>query len=476
LAKDFWGQADETFVALLDEAADWTGVVTMIAERPVFREQGGAFAAPVGPVWQGFEAAAPRFTAYLAPWALQGVLLLCVTRGSPPFLSSGGDDMYSSSIASGLISGTALFAAVTAIWLLTVLLMVPARTWTLSNFRKHRLALSLPILAMVSTVWSSAPRISAGEGLELLLLTLVGIYIASEFDPGQQMKLLMITGTIAALSSLFLAVAVPTVGLDHIGHVGAVKGIFTQKNTCGSFMLILATPAFFVRNASGTKSLVGTAYGLLCGLLVYLSQSRTCWMLFLILIALAGALSVLRRFRSRDGVFLAVVVAAVGGLLGWVVYSHMGLLTEGLGKESSFSGRTLIWNYVLGAIGKRPLLGYGFMAYFSPASTGPGAADIAAAVGFPVQHPHDGYLSVWLDLGLTGLVLLVLYVLRALKDAKLTWKLAPYTDWYIAIIVIVLLSNIDERGLGSTNDISWLMFVIACTGLHLAAKRVRNSL
>jgi len=404
------------------------------------------------------------FTSLTTPWMLQGVLLICVMRGSPPFWGDASADFSS---ASGPISGTALFAVITGIWLATLLLLLPGARWSLSGLRDNLVPLSIPMLALLSTVWSSAPRISFGEGFELLLITIAGICIANKFRPEQQVKLFVITGVIAALSSLLIVAVAPQTGLDQYGHVGAVKGIFTHKNTCGAFMLILMTPAFFLPRTSTLKRLGAWAYGLLCALLVALSQSRTYWILLILLLIVAGGLPALRKFKSYDAVFIAVtsVIAAVP--LGWLLYANFSALVEIIGKDPSISGRTMIWQAVLAAIAKRTLLGYGYMAFFSSAAAG--RRDLALAVGFSVNHAHNGYLAVWLDLGLIGLACLIVCVLTAARDAIRSWRSDTYTDWYICLILLVLVSNIDERGLMAVNDLSWLLFVVACAGLHRSA-------
>lgn len=332
----------------------------------------------------------------------------------------------------------------------------------------------MPILAIASTYWSVAPRITAGVGLHLLLLTMLGISIAWSYSLEEQIQLFMITGTIAGLASLLAAAISPETAFDHFGHTGALQGIFTHKNTCGSFMLFLFTPALFLRRVGSHGYLKTVAYGLLCAAIVLLSQSRTSILLFALVLFLASLFGILKYFRRRDALFIAATLAVMAIPIWLIIAANQAVLAEALGKESTFSGRTLIWQAVLACIAKKPWLGYGYMAFFSSRTAG--AGDLSTSIGFSVNHAHNGFLMVWLDLGLAGLAIIAFTLVRAVRNIWRAWTcgLGREAEWYALIIVLVLLANIDERGLASANDLSWLLFVVACAGLSRLAGEARS--
>ncbi len=332
--------------------------------------------------------------------------------------------------------------------------------------------MSLPILAMLSVVWSTAPKYTLGGAVDLLLLTLVGIYIGSAFRPEQQMQIFMLTGLLAAFSSLLLAGLAPQEGLDPFGHVGALKGIFTHKNGCGFYMALLATPALFIRRTMRINKLLVWAYGLLCALLVVLSQSRTAWIDLSCLSVAAVVFSGLRRFRPTDSYVVGIVATVAAISVIYLVVANLDTVLAIIGKDPTFSGRALVWQAVFDAITKRPILGYGYQAFFSSLSAGAGS--LIMKTHFVVNHPHNGYLSIWLNLGLVGLLLFFLVVIKAFRDSLKAWRQTPHTDWYICLIAVALIENLSEVSLLAADDLSWLLFVVACTGLHQAARN-RNA-
>jgi len=412
------------------------------------------------------EAPAP-FLSLAAPWLMQGLLLICVTHGNVPFLGQAGTDFYTG--GTSLISATTLYVIRMAIWVGTLFLVMPITGSVRLLSRDRILLLALPALAIVSTAWSTAPKSTIGNALDLMVLTIAGIYIGTALRPDQQMRLIMVTGVLAAVASLLMAGLFPSQGLDSSGHVGAVKGIFTHKNSCGFFMVLLSTPAFFIRRTMRIRPLVVWGYGGLCVLLVVLSQSRTAWIDLLCVALAAMGLPLLRAFRSKDRLVLSGFATMAAASAGYVIYTSSDAILAILGKDATFSGRALVWQAVFAAITKRPLLGYGYMAFFSSLSAGAGS--LLSTTHFVVNHPHNGYLAIWLNLGMVGLVLVALVVLKAAANTISAWRLNPYTDWYICLIVLTLVENLSEVSLVTADDLSWLLFVVACIGLHHAAHR-----
>jgi O-antigen ligase len=92
--------------------------------------------------------------------------------------------------------------------------------------------------------------------------------------------------------------------------------------------------------------------------------------------------------------------------------SASGMALEALGRDSTFSGRTLIWQVAWEYVAPRPLLGYGFGA----TTYGGFARTILQWLG--VDSPHNGYLDLTLSIGIVGLLVFVLSVLGVLYPIR----------------------------------------------------------
>ena len=85
-------------------------------------------------------------------------------------------------------------------------------------------------------------------------------------------------------------------------------------------------------------------------------------------------------------------------LFGAVYYREILLL---LGKDPTLTGRTGIWKLVIASAVKRPILGFGYRAFWTGLQGE--SAHLALTEGWSPTGAHNGFLDVWLNLGLVGL-------------------------------------------------------------------------
>jgi O-antigen ligase len=139
-----------------------------------------------------------------------------------------------------------------------------------------------------------------------------------------------------------------------------------------------------------------------------------------------------------------------------------------LGRDLTLTGRTNIWNLLTIPILKRPLLGYGFYAFWLGLEGE--SAQVIRAAHWYFGYAHNGYLEIVLQLGFIGLGVFLLSLLSAAKDAFcfLRRYTSPGIDWYIGLLVLTVLYNIDEESVLWPVDLLSILYVVACCGLALA--------
>jgi exopolysaccharide production protein ExoQ len=128
------------------------------------------------------------------------------------------------------------------------------------------------------------------------------------------------------------------------------------------------------------------------------------------------------------------------------------------------------------AIWKRPLLGYGYGGFWRGFVGESG--NLMTSVGFSVPHAHSGYLNIWLQTGAVGLGLFLALLLGALRNALASLKSnrPMWTDWYIAIIILVTLSNLDESYIFNINEMTTILLIMAYIGLYRLARPLPDRL
>ncbi len=200
-------------------------------------------------------------------------------------------------------------------------------------------------------------------------------------------------------------------------------------------------------------------------LLLIKCASRTAWLLAAFYIAYVVFIKIFVRMSSKReawlfaAVCLCIVVAVVS-----VAALNVASIADQLGKDSTLTGRAQIWHAVMSAISTHFVLGYGYGGFWQ----GGDAANITAAIGWGVTHAHNGFLDLSLQLGLVGLVLLLWTLLRALRDGLTCCLSYPsgIAAWYLGMILLIIVTNLDESSFFTYNTASTILFVMACSGLR----------
>jgi len=326
----------------------------------------------------------------------------------------------------------------------------------------------LAVLAIASAAWSLDPLLTLRRSLPFALAGLFGLWFAARFSPVRQFTILRVTMIALAFATVAIVVLAPSIGLDHTpGHAADWQGVFTQKNACGR-MMVLATAVLL---CDGTRRLLRPGRLAMLALFVFvlvMSGSRGAWMIEVALLLLWLLLLVARRAGQRIRLVLAVLTPLVSIGLGAVLILGSHQLAPLLGRDLTLTGRTAIWVQVVQFILQRPLLGYGYDAFWR-GMQGP-SFQVAAAVHFIVAHAHNGFLEIALELGAAGFLLFLLSWLRGWSKLWHLWQRGAIDRiaWPLAILVLIALYDLDENTLLINNGLFWILYVTALTSIETA--------
>ena len=361
------------------------------------------------------------------------------------------------------------------IYLICALAIFKYRTAVISHFVRLKSLAILPFLAIVSSCWSQEPLFSLKQGTLLLGATLFAVYFAVHFTSREQMELLMSCGAVTAIASVLFALLLPQFGLDHLGgHEHAWKGIFSAKNICGETMLLFLTPALYYRSRTGLTRMLQAAYILLLIGVVIMSQAVTSWIFLGLLLAFRFGGKLSSSFALKDMLVVLTVFFALLAALSIGVYENYSDILAFLGKDPTLTGRTGLWSAALVSIHKRPTLGYGYQAFWLGLQGE--SANLLISIRNALSQPQNGFLDVWLQLGLGGVVLILFSLVAAGRDmlGSLYARRTTFVQWYVAIIGLTVLFNLVETYLLTPRYIGWLLYLGACYGLNDTASRQRQ--
>lgn len=347
----------------------------------------------------------------------------------------------------------------------------------LAMCRRLRLVLALPALALLSSCWSEKPGQTLVSASTFLIITLFAFYICSRFDANRQLQLIMMVAGVALAASIVVIILSGGSG-SSLGWTG----IFANKQNCGAVCTLLLVTALNWTPLGVAQRVFSSLTAISCIVLVLMSRSRTGWGLCFAALLLTGAIWFLQRMKRSDALLSAFIVLPPSvGISFLLYYFRSSLLHSGassllhvLGKDTTLTERTIIWAAAWQAIGRHPFLGYGYAAFWSGIH-GPSLSVILMA-GWLLAQAQDGYLDLWLQLGIVGIVVFALLILQAAKNAIVSLHSAEqnsYVRWCIVVIVCTLTFNIGETSL-LLPHLVWFLFLVAVVGLSETAHSAKQ--
>lgn len=165
--------------------------------------------------------------------------------------------------------------------------------------------------------------------------------------------------------------------------------------------------------------------------------------------------------RRRVLIWTALVVAGTGVAL-FTILSHLiPAMLDSLGKDSTLTGRTVLWKFGLDHFWTHPLTGYGFQAFWSePSYT---REYLRAYVDPRTSIFHNGYIEIIVALGLLGggacIAIFAICLYRAacwyMSDATVT------SAFFLFVMLFMAVASLVEPLLFGVHSFNHVMVVMA---------------
>lgn len=331
----------------------------------------------------------------------------------------------------------------------------------------------LPLLALIawcfiSTAWSPMPDATLRRVVATLGPVIVGALAGLRFDERGFARLLQTAAAVTVIGSLVYAALVPSLAFDVHGQL---RGLSAHKNELGSFMVVCALPIAFRIMLDEPPRLPHMLVLIGCVGCFVLTRSATP------IVTGAAAFAALCTgylFQKSAGLIQSVLpaiicVMAASVIIFWSDLAAVG--TEMLGRDGSFSGRTNIWDFVLGMIGERPWVGYGYGIFWLGLDA-PGALFWHWTKQFEL-HSHNGYLQLVLDAGLVGLLLLLASIGTLVARTAILAKSGEcnLATFIAMFLVYYLVASISESALWQPNGLLVALYAWMTVRANLTIRR-----
>jgi O-antigen ligase len=188
---------------------------------------------------------------------------------------------------------------------------------------------------------------------------------------------------------------------------GDWRGVFGHKNEASAVMVLFTFIGLFVGRIRG--AIVGAVIFVPALTFLVFTQSKTSLAMLPFVLIISTIMARVR--RPAIGIAIALSGVAIFNILsvGSIYSEAMRKLLDLVLTDSTFTGRTEVWQFVLDHVMERPITGFGFASFWGTPEVvyGMGGYTIWANTA---GHAHNGYLDLALTIGIPGAVLVILWL------------------------------------------------------------------
>jgi exopolysaccharide production protein ExoQ len=411
-------------------------------------------------------------------WGLLLLLLYFALDGVSPFVNAPTALRAVATSSEGGIIGERLTKL--GMFVICIIVVAQRRQVVCRLSMQMKLVTGFPILALLLFPVSQQATRTISSGALLLAAILLMYYIMSRYQFDELLELFLILGTGTMVASIVFALALPQYGLDRMGgHSTAWKGIFSAKNYLGDLAVFFLTMAVSYRGRTSFLRSVRASQIVSCLVAIAFSRAATAYLLTAIYVVYFVIMKTLHRFRKKDYFVVCVLLLGFLSVVTVMIVATPDLLLSVLGKDSSLTGRTGIWSAAIDSISRRPLLGYGYQAFWLGLEGE--SYRVILAVSWLLAQAQNGFLDVTLEMGAAGLAIVLLVFGFAFRDAGVCLLRSRdhaqlrAVEWYLSVVILTLICNCDESFLFEPKHLGSMIFVIACVGLKQEWLRLQAS-
>lgn len=336
-----------------------------------------------------------------------------------------------------------------------------------------RLPFLMALLAVcaLSFTWSIDPGLTQRRSLAIVMTTGAGIFLGARYSWQTMLRAIAITWLIVAVTSFMTAILIPSFGQVDDVHIGAWKGLFYEKNQLGGHMARAALFGAFLAIMDQKYRRLWIGMVGLSILLVLLTTSKTSLLGLLLAFGILGVAALMKRGVAIGIVVLWFSVVITGAGIAILVFAP-DLVVQALGRDLTLTGRTDIWITLMDFISQRPLLGYGYGAFWDLGSN-PGNW-VREMLEWDAPTAHNGWIEVTLALGIVGLTCLALDFLMTLARSTIT-AINTWTGVFaLAYCAQFFLFSLSESASLQQNSIVWLIYVAIATKMARRPKGLNS--
>ena len=348
-----------------------------------------------------------------------------------------------------------------SLFLLSVISLFFRRLDALAIIKKEKLLTIFLIWCFISILWSYSPIDTGKRFFRTLTLFTVTL------------SLLVHTSSTKDILNFLKPILYPYIFISVIACLtisGAIdvkfntwRGFEDTKNVLGGVSVVCILLTFFIyKMETGSAKFIAAIAMLFSFALLLGSRSATAISSFFIIAACGSIISIDELFKPLGlgrAVSAVILLFAFTMIAIFVLASPeiIAMVTEAIGKDPSFSGRTDLWTAMFISISHHPFLGTGYQAFWSVDPPSNYLQHIYATFVWIPNEAHNGFIDIANEVGLIGLVLFLIMIFRYFISMR---RLNTHNLWKW-LIIAALIGNMQESYLIEFGGPPGVMVVIS---------------
>jgi O-antigen ligase len=311
----------------------------------------------------------------------------------------------------------------------------------------------------ISILWSAVPDVALRRWVLALLVIAMTISLCAVINDATRIhKIAMVATGLVMAVNIFAVIALPDLATQSEHRGTFWIGLHEHKNGAGLTAAISILIWFYAALRSQLK---WTLLAVCAAWMVFLlgTGSTTSQFALLVAVLCTWLLSINNRYLRYCAVFLIVFFMIVGLTTIAVGLLPVERVMFTLFGDATFTGRTILWSFLISQIESHPLAGFGFGSFWG--ATGPGPVNAVGDEWFALAaQGHNGYLDIAATTGLIGLALALAALLAPLRTllAANAW-VAPSRRVFYAMWIFGLVHNGMETSILRGDSILWVLMM-----------------
>jgi len=319
----------------------------------------------------------------------------------------------------------------------------------------------------LSTMWSDYTFVAFKRYIKELGNFIMVMIIITEIQPVEAIKAIYrrMAYVMLPLSVVYIKYF-PNIGRCFTPAGDAMyTGVSTHKNSLGVLCLICFLIFFWnllqmrvkgLKFNNNKEALIHVFFMFMIMWLFYMANSATCIFCCILGICILVGLGI--PFIKRNARYIsayAVFILCVFLFLEFAV-DITSLIISSLGRDVTLTGRTPLWAELI-SFGTNPLIGKGYMSFWLSDEV---FEILWAKYWWKPNQAHNGYLEIYLNLGLIGVILLISIIVSFYRDV--IRRIATDVDLQklrLAFFVVALFANITEGYFIGLTQL-WFVFIL----------------